>query len=193
MRLIASGVILSMLFWSCEGGQRPVYSSRTDHTKDDSMAKSPTADETKEVRRTPLEVDTVEKNRGFGPDELTDQYDRRVFAVSVYNTDMPDVSHISRPSQSSIANFGFDTSHLFKIWTLYPDGPHASFRVDADEFFVVDYDGDGSMPYEIDGRLIKVYYNDFKKQGLINRLTRDTLIINWKDAGKPAVYSVWDQ
>ena len=85
----------------------------------------------------------------------------------------------------------FDTTYLFKIWTLDRDGPHADFRMNKNEFFVVDYDGDGAMPYILNKDSLTIFYNDFIQKGLIVSISKETLIICWDHTGKPTKYIEW--
>jgi len=79
---------------------------------------------------------------------------------------------------------------LFGIWTNDPDGPHADFDLNKHFFYVVDYDGNGEMPYLINRDTIKVFYNDFESKGIISKVTKDTLSINWDESGI-TTYTRW--
>ena len=50
-------------------------------------------------------------------------------------------------------------------------------------FYVVDYDGDGNMPYIINQDTIKVYFDDFVSVGIIRNVSEDTLKIDWDENG----------
>lgn len=115
-----------------------------------------------------------------GYDQLADEQKRKRYTISEYNTDL-ETENIGRPEKTIITNPTVDTIHLFKIWTLDPDGPHADFWLKRTEFYVVDYDGNGAMPYILDKNKITIYYNDFVQQGIITSTENDTLKIKWSD------------
>ena len=108
---------------------------------------------------------------------------RIVETVSEKNTDIKSVQNIDRPKQSKIIKSKFDLNLLFGIWTYDPEGPHADFQLTKKSFYVVDYDGDGDMPYLINQDTIKVYYNDYISVGIIKNATKDTLKIDWDENG----------
>lgn len=127
-----------------------------------------------------------------GYNELANPDNRKTFTISDFNTDNPDITNIQRPSTSSIKT-NLDTTLLFGIWTSDPDGPHADFELTGKSFYVVDYDGDGDMPYELNGKKIKIYYNDFIQEGKIISVSKDTLKIQWKDFDNIKNYVKWTQ
>ncbi|MGL2987181.1 hypothetical protein ACSVH5_06255 [Flavobacterium sp. RSSA_27] len=108
---------------------------------------------------------------------------RIVETVSEKNTDIENVQNIEQPKQSKIINPKFDSKLLFGIWTYDPEGPHADFQLTKKSFYVVDYDGNGDMPYLINKDTIKVYYKDFISVGIIKNATKDTLKIDWDENG----------
>jgi hypothetical protein len=59
-------------------------------------------------------------------------------------------------------------------WTYDIEGPHADFELTF-AFYVVDYDGNGNMPYIINQDTITVYYPDYVSVGIIKSVTKDTL------------------
>ncbi|AWH83649.1 hypothetical protein HYN59_00305 [Flavobacterium album] len=130
-----------------------------------------------------IEKDTI--NHGYnelaGDREMT-------LTVSDYNTDNPEIQ-IERPDKSSVET-SLDTTLLFNAWTLDNEGPHADFVFSPKSFFVVDYDGNGDMPYELKGNHLKIYYNDFIQEGEILSVSKDSLKIRWRDAGI-AAYAKW--
>ncbi len=127
-----------------------------------------------------------------GYNELANTDNRQSFSISDFNTDNPDIKNIDRPKMSTIKT-NLDTALLFGIWTSDPDGPHANFELTSKSFFVVDYDGDGDMPYELNGNKIKIYYNDFIQEGKIISVDKDTLKIQWKDFGNINSFVRWIQ
>ena len=133
-------------------------------------------------------LDTLHKLQGYN--ELAGRDGRTVYTISEYNTDQADIENIKRPD-TQIINPSIDTSMLFKIWTLDPDGPHADFRITKKEFYVVDYDGDGSMPYILNGDSLTIYYNDFIQKGKVLKVTKDSLIIIWNDVDGPTGFIEW--
>ena len=108
---------------------------------------------------------------------------RIIETVSAKNTDIESLQNIDRPKQSKIIRSKFDLKILFGIWTYDPEGPHADFQLTKKSFYVVDYDGDGDMPYLINQDTIKVYYNDYISVGIIKNATKDTLKIDWDENG----------
>ena len=122
--------------------------------------------------------------------QLADEQHRKTYTTSEYNTDL-ETENITRPEKTIINNLTVDTTHLFKIWTLEPNGPHADFWFKRTEFYVVDYDGNGAMPYRLDGDSLIIYYNDFVQKGRIISVSKDTLIIHWNDSETPTVYVEW--
>jgi len=79
---------------------------------------------------------------------------------------------------------------LYGIWTLDNNGPHADFELTKKSFYVVDYDGDGTMPYKISNDTITVNYPDYNNIGIIRKVMKDTLIINWNN-GSDITYFKW--
>jgi len=108
---------------------------------------------------------------------------RIVETVSEKNTYIESVLNIDRPKQSKIIKSKFNLKLLFGIWTYDPEGPHADFKLTKKSFYVVDYDGDGDMPYVINHDTLKVYYNDYVSVGIIKNATNDTLKIDWDENG----------
>ena len=102
-------------------------------------------------------------------------------AAARFNT--PEHTIIDRPS--------IDTTLLFKIWTLDPDGPHADFWFKRTAFFVADYDGDGAMPYTLIRDSLTIYYPDFIQRGRISSLDGHTLKIRWDNTDEATEYTEW--
>jgi len=133
--------------------------------------------------------DTVRGLNGYN--ELADVEDRPVYPISEYNTDLSGIENIGRPDSSRIIDPTIDTLQLFKIWTLDPDGPHADIWFKKEFFYVVDYDGDGDMPYLLHKDSLTIYYNDFIQKGRIVRVNKDTLSIIWDGVGEVTHYVEW--
>lgn len=125
-----------------------------------------------------------------GYNELDDKQNRTTYPVSEFNKDLG-YKNIERPEKSSIINPTIDTTQLFKIWTIDPDGPHADFWFKPTDFFVVDYDGNGAMPYILNRDSLTIFYNDFIQKGKIVSVSKDTLKIIWNDAESPTEYLEW--
>lgn len=127
-----------------------------------------------------------------GYNELANPNKREGFSVSDYNSDNENIRNVERPAISTI-NTKLDTALLFHTWTINPDGPHADFDFTAESFYVVDYDGNGDMPYDLIDQHLKIYYNDFIQEGDIVLLSADTLKIHWADIEESTAYVRWKQ
>ena len=125
-----------------------------------------------------------------GYNELANTERRETFGISDFNTDNPEIKNIERPAES-ILKTTVDTTLLFGIWTSNPDGPHADFELSKKSFFIVDYDGDGDMPYTLTDKKLKIFYNDFTQDGEIISVSKDSLKIKWIDANDATNYSRW--
>lgn len=148
--------------------------------------------ETTNIQKT--SADTITDNTQLnGYDELSNDDSLERFTISEYNTDNDEVENIKRPNKSTIENSTFPTNKLFGIWVQDPgpDTPHATFQLTKESFFVVDYDGDGDMPYLIKNDSIIIYYNDFIQRGKIIDASSDQLKIHWKDSERPTIYYTW--
>ena len=124
-----------------------------------------------------------------GYKELENPDSIQSFGASDYHTDNPKMENI-RPKES-ILKTHLDTNLLFGIWTVDPEGPHADFHLTKKSFYVVDYDGDGDLLYELQGRKIKIYYKDVVQQGKIISVSQYSLHIQWKDAETIQQYVRW--
>jgi hypothetical protein len=125
-----------------------------------------------------------------GYNELANSDRRKSFSISDFNKDNPDIANISRPNTSSI-HTKLDTGLLFGIWANDPKGPHADFQLTRKSFYVVDYDGNGDMPYQINDNIIKIYYNDFIQEGNIISVGKDTLKVLWKGSDRSNDFVRW--
>lgn len=133
-------------------------------------------------------------NNEFKSESKTNQYigkdslkliERKLIEKNSFNKGKIEVS-------SKIINSKFDINLLFGIWTYDPKGPHADFHLSRKSFYVVDYDGNGEMPYLIHKDSIKVFYNDFTSVGIITYVTNDSLIIDWDNSGN-MYYTKWKE
>ncbi|HSY60559.1 MAG TPA: hypothetical protein VK796_01735 [Cytophaga sp.] len=127
-----------------------------------------------------------------GYNELANRDGRKTFSVSDYNTDNEEIENIARPSASSIQT-QLDTALLFGIWTTDPNGPHADFKITNRSFYVVDYDGDGDMPYELADDKLNIYYNDFIQEGKIISVSKEHLQIIWEGNEDTTTFVRWEQ
>lgn len=123
-----------------------------------------------------LKTDSINAYR-----ELVNPNKNETFIISKNTTDNPEIENIKRPEKTIIRNLAIDTSQAFGIWTQDPKGPHADFWLTAKDFLIVDYDGDGHMPYILDGNKITIFYNDFVQKGKITSTKNDTLKVKWAD------------
>ncbi|NLR95064.1 hypothetical protein [Flammeovirga agarivorans] len=119
---------------------------------------------------------------------IADERKRKTKKNSEYNTDLENIDLLEK---TLIINPTVDTTELFKIWTLDPDGPHADFWLKPTEFYVVDYDGDGSMPYLLNKDSLTIFYNDFVQKGKIASVGNDTLKIYWDESERLTLYVEW--
>jgi hypothetical protein len=141
-------------------------------------------DKANESKKNSADSTFGDKSHNPGYNELANPNNEKSFPISDYNTD------INRPSKTVI-NSTIDTSLLFSIWTSDPTGPHADFVFSGKSFFVVDYDGNGDMPYILLDKKLKVFYNDFVQEGEIISVSKDSLKIKWKDYDLINNYVKW--
>jgi len=132
---------------------------------------------------TELKTDSVEAYN-----ELANTENKKTLTISEYNTDNSEIENIERPEKTIIRNLAIDTTKAFGIWTQDPNRPHADFWLTEKSFYVVDYDGDGAMPYILDKNEITIFYNDFVQKGIITSTENDTLKIKWSDIEKATEY-----
>ena len=125
-----------------------------------------------------------------GYNELENADSLKIFTISNYNRDDPNTKNIKTP-KSSIIKTEIDTTKLFKIWVANNDSPHADFVFGKNNFYVVDYDGNGEMKYELIGNKLKIYYNDFLQEGEIISVDNEKLKIRWKDSKQINEYVIW--
>lgn len=181
----------SILIDACldSGGRWNHETKRCEFAKSSSI--SPTFDTTKQIERKENSQAEVVQPLAHGYNELADEDEKEIYEISDYNTDNPDIVNINRPKRTLISNPIIDTTSLFRIWTKYTDAPHATFVISSKAFYVVDYDGDGSMPYILNRDSLTIYYNDFIQKGRIINVTKDTLTIKWSDTKSSTHYLEW--
>lgn len=83
------------------------------------------------------------------------------YTVTENKIDQPDVQKSYEGSsgkppnhadiKSKIQNSKFPVEKLFGVWALDLLGPVADFQLNANSYFIPDFDGDGDMPYAITG------------------------------------------
>jgi hypothetical protein len=126
------------------------------------------------------------------PRSLTVDTSTHSSTLTVTKADSSKESHfVSKIKKSEIIRPKFPVEELFGIWVTDPDGPHADFRLDSSSFYIVDYDGDGDMPYLLIEDSLTIFFNDFISKNKILRADKDSLIleseygvarhIRWKD------------
>ena len=101
---------------------------------------------------------------------------------------VPPIQKTSK-SQNSI-NPKYSPESLYGIWTVDNDGPHADFELTKKSFYVVDYDGDGDMPYTLKHDTLTVMYGDYNSTGIIKKVVKDTMVINWNNT-TDVTYVTW--
>jgi hypothetical protein len=77
--------------------------------------------------------------------------------------------------------FEINLDLVYGVWAFEKSDPHASFMINKDEFYIVDYDGDGSIKYTLKGNQLKIFYDEFTQWGKITSVTKDSLKIKWRD------------
>lgn len=98
---------------------------------------------------------------------------------------------IEKQKSSVVKNSAFSNKDLFGIWTIDPAGPHADFELTKKSFYIVDYDGNGDMIYEIIGNKINIFHQNERVQtGLISKAKNDSLVIYWAN-GEYTTYVRW--
>ena len=127
-----------------------------------------------------------------GYNNLSENVDTSSFVISKFDTDSSNINNIRRP-KSTIIQSQIDTALLFGIWTTDPEGPHADFDLTKKSFYVVDYDGDGDMPYILNDDKLSIFYKDFVQEGKLISVSKDTLKILWKDFNETTNFVRWKQ
>ncbi len=94
-------------------------------------------------------------------------------------------------TEPTFENLEIDTAELFGIWTIDPEGPHADFRLTKDSYYIVDYDGDGNVPYELNGRTLKIFFEEGEHVVEILSTSNDTLRTYSKEYDYETVYTRW--
>ncbi len=127
----------------------------------------------------------------LGYNELAQQSDgNRIYTESAYNGDDLEIPNIHRPKKSVIKTT-LDTSLLFDVWVSDTTAPVADFDVSQKFWNIQDYDGDSQIPYILEDKNLKIYYNDFLQEVKILSLSKDTIVIKWADFDKETYYVRW--
>ena len=92
--------------------------------------------------------------------------------------------------KNDITNPAFPIENIFGIWTKDPTENTIDFELTEKSFFVLDQNGDGNLPYKIDGNKIIVKYPKSLQSGLIKKAKNDSLIIYWA-SGEYSIYKRW--
>lgn len=100
-------------------------------------------------------------------------------------------NRLTDESKPTLKNQDIDTAELFGIWTIDPEGPHADFWLTKDSYYIVDYDGNGHMTYELDGRTLTVNFDDGPYVVNILSTANDTLRVYNKEYDSETVYTRW--
>ncbi|WP_209143336.1 MULTISPECIES: protein kinase family protein [Chitinophaga] len=111
----------------------------------------------------------------------------------VADTIHPAAHNAERPGSSTIRTT-LDTGLLLRTWVAHPgpEAPHADFQISKEHFFIVDFDGDGAMPYKLEDRKLTIYYPEYIAECEILLLNKDSLKIMWSDYPEgPVVYTIW--
>lgn len=95
-----------------------------------------------------------------------------------------------RPKKS-VVETSLNTKLLFNTWVSDPEGPHADFVLSPKSFYVVDYDGDGDMPYILKGNKLTIYYEDVVQEVDILSVSKTNLVMKWRNIDEPITYVVW--
>jgi hypothetical protein len=95
-----------------------------------------------------------------------------------------------RPKKS-VVETSLNTKVLFNTWVSDPEGPHADFVLSPKSFYVVDYDGDGDMPYILNSNKLTIYYEDVVQEADILSVSETKLVMKWRDIEEPVTYVVW--
>jgi hypothetical protein len=131
--------------------------------------------ETQECRFSSMEERTQpQKNDRLNDHQLVDEQSKNTPTVSKCDIDL-ESENMTKCRNMIINNPIIDTTYLSKIWTLDPNGPQADFWFKRTEYYVVDYYGNGAMPYKLDRDSLTIAHTDFIRKGRIVSVGNDTL------------------
>ncbi|MFC6997422.1 hypothetical protein [Rufibacter roseus] len=100
-----------------------------------------------------------------------------------------DATADKKAQKTQIVNASVPLEKLFHAWVSDLNDPHATFDLTKDGLFVVDYDGDGNMPYLLKGDSLIVYYDYGTERSRIKKLTNDSLVLSMN--GYEVAYVRW--
>ena len=84
-------------------------------------------------------------------------------------------NRLSDKNKPTFKDLAVDTTELFGVWTIDPEGPHADFWLTKDSYYIVDYDGNGHVNYELNGRTLKIFFEEGEQVMEIISTSNDTL------------------
>lgn len=137
-----------------------------------------------------IQIAATEPVLNFSSDELEFgsglTYGLGQYTLESYNVFLRELEYINHQTlvlpnrltdknKPTFKDLAVDTTELFGIWTIDPDGPHADFWLTKDSYYIVDYDGNGHMTYELNGRTLTVFFEDGKQIMDIISTSNDTL------------------
>lgn len=88
-------------------------------------------------------------------------------------------------------NTKLDTALVFGIWTIDPNGPHAEFVLSKKSYYIVDYDGDADIPYELKDNILKIHFKENTMEGEVVYVGKDNLKIIWSNNADTTKYKRW--
>lgn len=100
-------------------------------------------------------------------------------------------NRLTDKNKPTFKDLAVDTTELFGIWTIDPDGPHADFWLTKDSYYIVDYDGNGHKTYELNGRTLTLFLEDGEYAMEILSTDNDTLRTYNEEYNSETVYTRW--
>lgn len=134
---------------------------------------------------TPTDTVTVEQSGASEPTlELNTTLEQETEEEYVLAEDPATFDSTGKPSRPEFRNLQVDTAELFGVWTQDLSYPTAEFILSKEDYYIADYDDNGSIPYIIEGDLLTVFFEHGESTGKISQTANDTLTIIW-DYGDP--------
>jgi len=112
----------------------------------------------------------------------------RTDSTAIYSAGTSEIVNIEQPEKTIFLDLEIDTTKLFGTWIQDPTAPFADFHVTKESFNIVDFDGEGEMPYILEKNEIIVFYRNVGHKGIITSTKNDTLKIRWSDNEKEIGY-----
>lgn len=109
-------------------------------------------------------------------------------STTIYSSGNREIVNNEQPEKTIFLNLEIDTTKLFGTWIQDPTAPFADFHVSKKSFNIVDYDGEGEIPYILEKKEIIVFYRNAGHKGIITSTENDTLKIKWSDNEKETGY-----